>query len=356
MFRETNTETIIENRMFDNVPSDIDRSEGSFIYDAIIPAGKEIATAYINMDKILNMAFASTAAANGYYTQLELRCSEVGISRKAGTLANGTITFAGADGTIIPAGTLIQSFSGLKFSTLAIATIASGTATVKIQALIEGTSYNLPSNSIIQAPIAINGVTSITNTVSTTGGTAKETDSALLERYYLQVKSPATSGNKNHYLNWALSVDGCGGAKVVSLWNGNGTVKVIIINSNKEGADVALVDSVSRYIESVRPIGATVTTVSATPLQVNINITLTIEANNYTLNTVKANIETSITEYLKSIAFKQGNLSYAKLGSIILSSEGVKDYSSLLVNSGSTNITIKDDEIAILGTVEIGVI
>jgi len=48
-------------------------------------------------------------------------------------------------------------------------------------------------------------------------------------------------------------------------------------------------------------------------------------------------------------------LSYAKLGSIILSSEGVKDYSSLLVNSGSTNITIKDDEIAILGTVEIGV-
>ena len=46
-------------------------------------------------------------------------------------------------------------------------------------------------------------------------------------------------------------------------------------------------------------------------------------------------------------------MSYARVGSILLSTPGVKDYSDLLVNNDTQNITIGDVEIPIVGTVEL---
>src|SRR5665648_633626 len=97
MFSEDST-TIL-NRMFGNVPSDVDKSEGSLIYDALSPASQEIAQSEIALDQVLNMAFAQSAEANGYSTQLELKCEESGVIRKPGTLAMGQVTFTGTETT-----------------------------------------------------------------------------------------------------------------------------------------------------------------------------------------------------------------------------------------------------------------
>ena len=56
----------ILNRMLGNVPSDVDQSEGSIIYDALSPASQELAQSEIQLDQVLNMVFAQSAAANGY--------------------------------------------------------------------------------------------------------------------------------------------------------------------------------------------------------------------------------------------------------------------------------------------------
>lgn len=194
------------------------------------------------------------------------------------------------------------------------------------------------------------GITAITNENPTTGGANDEDDTSLLNRLLIKVQLPVTSGNINHYKLWALDVSGVGDVKVFPLWAGAGTVKVVIIDSNKQPASTDIVNAVASYIEENRPIGASVTVESAQALNIDITATITRDTN-YTLEQVTANVSSKITAYLQSIAFKQNIVSYAWIGSLLLESTGVLDYSNLTVNVGTSNVTIGDEQVAVLGQV-----
>ncbi|WP_317119990.1 baseplate J/gp47 family protein, partial [Clostridium neonatale] len=75
-------------------------------------------------------------------------------------------------------------------------------------------------------------------------GTDIENNLSLFNRLMIKVQTPATSGNVYDYLNWALSVEGVGNALVKPLWNGNGTVKVLITNSENRAPTDELVKKV----------------------------------------------------------------------------------------------------------------
>ena len=47
--------------MLSEVPTDVDKREGSIIFDTLSPAALELAKAYMGMDSVLNNAFAETA-------------------------------------------------------------------------------------------------------------------------------------------------------------------------------------------------------------------------------------------------------------------------------------------------------
>lgn len=345
MFEEQTFEAIMQ-RLLSKVPSDIDKSEGSFIYDALAPVALELAQAYAELDRILQIVFAQTS----YSEWLEKRCAEFGIYRKAGTKATGQVKFTGSDGTVIPASTIVQTESGLQFQTKTEVTIQGGVAIADIEAIEEGSQYNVPAGTITELPVQIVGVTSVTNEAPTTGGTDDEDDESLLNRLLIKVQSPATSGNASHYKLWALEVAGVGDVKVFPVWNGPGTVKVVIIDSNKQPASADIVNAVATHIEENRPIGAQVTVQSAQALAINVSATI-VRNTNYTLEQVTTNVQNKITEYLKSIAFKQSYVSYAQIGSLILASEGVLDYSNLTINGGTANISIGDEQVAVLGQV-----
>ena len=149
-----------------------------------------------------------------------------------------------------------------------------------------------------------------------------------------------------------MSVDGVGGAKCVPLWNGAGTVKVVIVNSSGEAASTSLVSSVSDYIETVRPVGASVTVVSATAKTLNVKAKITLKSG-YTEMTVNASITAAIRAYLQAFRLSGSIVSYAKIGAVILGVEGVDDYSDLKIGVGTTlgtsNITIGDTEVPVMG-------
>lgn len=341
---ENMTEDVIKQRMLEETQTYND--EGGFIYDAIAPVAAELANMYVELDNVLKEVFAQTASGEW----LEKRAAEFGIYRKQGTKSIGQVTFTGNDGTIIPAGTLIQTESGLQFQTKAEVTITNGQAIVDIEATEIGSQYNVPANTIIEMPVQIVGVISVTNEQATTGGTNDEDDESLLNRLLIKVQTPATSGNINHYKLWALEVAGVGDVKVFPLWNGAGTVKVVIVDSNKQPASQEIVDNVAEHIEENRPIGANITVQSATALNIDISATI-VRDTNYTIEQITTNVSNKIAEYLKSIAFKQSYVSYAQIGSLILDSEGVLDYSNLIINGGTSNITVSDEQVAILGQV-----
>ena len=199
---------------------------------------------------------------------------------------------------------------------------------------------------------SINGLTDVTNSTAAIGGTDKESDKSLVERLYEFWRQPATSGNVYHYKRWAKEVKGVGEAKIFPLWNGNGTVKVVIASSEIKQCSDEIVKNCAEYIETVRPIGADVTVESAVEKPINISAVLQLSGSR-SISEIKADIEKRTEEYLKEIAFKASTLLYNKIGYIILDTEGVIDYISLKINGGSTNIAIKDNELVVRGKFEV---
>lgn len=338
----------IRARMLARVPPELDTSEGSFFYDVLQAVSIELAAQRGDIAEILDEGFALTAT--GAY--LDRKVAEQGITRKPATRATGQVTITGQPGTTIEVGTKVASDT-VFYSTIESKTIGdTAQATVMVECDEYGTVGNCPAGVIKSFPVTTSGLSAVINAVPFTNGYDGEPDSELRQRYLDKVRTPPTSGNKYHYLAWAKEVTGIGDARVFPLWDGPGTVKVVILDSNKQPPGAELLQAVADHIEDVRPIGATVTVASATGVNIDIAATLTL-ATGYTAEQVAGYIEANITDYLKSIAFVETYVSYAKIGSTVLDTEGVLDYSGLTVNEGTANIAIGDTEVAVLGTVTI---
>ncbi|MBI6873733.1 baseplate J/gp47 family protein [Clostridium aciditolerans] len=351
MYTENNLTDDILKRMIDNIPSDVDKSEGSFIYDSLSPVSKELEKSYASNDDILRRTDPYRAIGE----DLEKITKPYGITRKPGKKALAQILVKAVMGTNLKSGSIFQTKSGLVYKTIEDIIVTNESTIVSAEASEVGSKYNVPANIITEVPVQISGIISVTNPNPIKNGYDVEDDESLRKRYFERLQTPATSGNKYHYRNWAKEVTGVGDAKVFPLWNGNGTVKVIIINSNKRAADSNLVNAVKNHIEENRPIGSDVTVVSAKEKLINISVTLVIDTKLYTLNQVQASIENNLIKYFKEISFIGNYISYASIGNLIFNTDGVIDYSNLLVNGGILNVTLEDEEMPVLGTVSLGV-
>ena len=333
MFDEMTYEAILADMLI-RVTSDVDKREGSIIYDALAPCAYQLAQTYFQLNNFIDLVSGDTAV--GEY--LDRVVADYGITRKAATYAVRKITTTGA--------IAIGTRWGLNNTTYIVTELISVNA---YRATCEqvGTIGNQFSGTLEN----IDNVSGVTATLSDiiTSGADEETDDNLRDRFYNQIQSPSTSGNADNYIQWALEVPGVGDAKVFPLWNGAGTVKILVVD-NDMAIDETLEITVFDYIEEVRPIGATVTIDSPTGKAINIGASITLDASKSLLEVQNAFIS-AYTEYLKETVFETYSVSYARIGSILLSTLGVSDYSNLLVNAGTANINILDSEMPIAGTV-----
>lgn len=328
-----------------NIDNKYDTSEGTFFYDALMPVAIELEKLYQYGDDISKKAFADTATGK----DLEKIVEQFGISRKQAQKATGYVTITGTDGSKVFIGDQVSS-DEMNFTCIENKTIEGDSVDVLVECESYGAIGNVPANSIKYFPKTLQGLQSVVNDEAFTNGYDEENDEELRERYYIKVRTPATSGNIYHYQQWCLEVAGVGGCKIFPLWNGNGTVKCVIMNSNKKTADETLINSVKAHIEENRPIGATVTVISVIEKSIDIKVNVSIESG-YSKDFVKENIESDIETFLATVAFKKNYISYAKIGAIILGCEGVEDYSNLLINNSSNNITVASEEVCVLGGV-----
>jgi uncharacterized phage protein gp47/JayE len=344
---ENQTAAAILARMLAAAETGLNKIEGSFYFDSVSPQSIEMALAYANLDRVLSLGFAPTTEG----TYLDYRAQEHGVERNDAVKSAGTVTFFGDNGTTIPAGSIVATGAGIQFENEAEVTIgAGGTVDAAVTATEAGVAGDVAIGTINSIPVSISGVSGVTNAAEITGGADEESDPALLIRLFEHVREPATSGNKYHYKQWAKDVDGIGDAHVLPEWDGNGTVKVVLLDTEKEPASAALVTDVTDYVEEVRPIGAEVTVVAATGVSINVVATLTLDIG-YTVSGVQDAIEEAIGAYLTGIAFQQDYVSYGRIGSKILEVTGVLDYSALTVNGATSNVSISDTQVAVLGTV-----
>lgn len=280
-----------------------------------------------------------------------------GQTRTKAVKAIGELTIIQGTANILE-GDLFETESGIQFRATESKFVRNGDK-LAIEAVIGGQSGNIGSNSITRMPVTIQGLTSFTNEESTHGGYGEETDDAFRDRYYEMLRTPINGVNANTYIVRAKEVDGVMGARCIPIWNGVNTVKVVIIGNDYKPADSELVKAVQNYIDpnkngdgsGTAPIGAVTTVVSATSVEVGIEIT-GLKCSDYThVDDVKQLIKENLDRYIKSIVFKQDYISVAKIASVIMQANGVEDYSNLTVNGGHTKITLKNDECPVLGGV-----
>nr|DAG46125.1 MAG TPA: Baseplate J like protein [Caudoviricetes sp.] len=323
--------------------------EGTFIGDALAAAAVEDETTSAEMQLIVEAAFAQTSW--GEY--LTMRAAEFGIDRKLAVNAVGTVTVTGSGS--VPLNSLFATQDGIQFMTTKAVAI-NGSGDIPVEAVVAGSQGNVAAGMIVKIPISIAGITAVTNSNAMTEGYDEETDDALKERLLFHVRNPITSGNVNHYQEWAESVEGVGVAKVIPLWNGNGTVKVLIINDEKDRASDALIKKTADYIETVRPIGATVTV--ATPDYAKIDISARVSPATGHEDSYLDELKTAINNYLVDYGFTSEYvdatyISMAQIGEVMIHSGAITDYDSLKANGDIVNISLTSEQLPRIGNLEV---
>ena len=311
------TYQVIRQRMLDNMSNDIDKREGSFVSNMVSPVGTEFAKYYMELDNILAIMFLEDAT-NEF---LDKKVGDFGIYRKLGQSATGFIKVTGTNGTHIPKGTVVLSQGELEFYTIEDAWINEGMATIEVEASDVGEQYNIIPNSIESFGVKIAGVETVTNEETFEGGINIETDEELRERFFEIIRRPATSGNIYHYEQWAKEIDGINQVRVKPLWNGPGTVKVIVSNDNNI-VDAEIVQKCQEHINNIRPIGADITVVTPSSLDISITGNIYIEKG-YSFSSCVVEFENNLREYLNTCA---DTVIYTRVSACLGSVEGVKEY------------------------------
>lgn len=323
--------------------------EGSFALDNAAAVGEEIDRVDSDIDYMPHRFFPLLA----WGDDLTVAAANWGVERIGATAAIVTLAITGDVGTEIDDEVYVTS--GDMIFRCSAATVGSdGTATVTAVCTTAGANGNVPAGAITDYAEAYEGLDTVINIAAATGGRDEENDADLLARIKARWNGVSQSGNKQDYLNWTLSVAGVSKAKVTrDTANHPGYVYIYVVGTNNTEASSSLVSETQAYIDSVRPIGATVVVSAAEAVSISVAVTATL-LDGYTTETVKEAMEAAVSEYLSNMDFSDAmSISYLRLADLLFV-PGVADISTYTINGGTVSLTLDADQFPILGGVTIG--
>lgn len=342
----------IHKSILDNIDEKYQKTVGFPTYDITRAAAVALADQSADIETAAGMIDVENLAGS----ELEHFISQrKNISRKQAVKAGGYVSVTVNSSITLPAGALFATTNNVLFQTITENALPVGTSLVQVEAVEGGVGGNAAAGTVTKIPITIANVTAVTNAEPMTGGYDAETDEALRERYYFALQKPITAGNKNQYESWAMEVDGVGAAEVFPLANGDNTVEVCIVGNDGNVAGSELIAKVQQYIdpgssgkgEGAAPIGAYCTVTTATVLSVAVSVKIRIMSEQDKTE-ITDEVKAAVSEYINN-SFGMPSISYAKIGAVIMSVDGVMDYANLKVNNGTSNITVGDRKMAKAG-------
>lgn len=347
---EANTYDAILERMLEQIPDSIDKREGSIIFDALAPVAVELAQTYIEMDVILNEAFADTASRE----YLIKRAAERGLAPSSATytVAKGEFNIDIAVG---------DRFSCGDYNYAASEKISTG-----IWKLTCETPGSTPNGNLgMLIPIDyIDGLTTAALTEILIPGEDEEETEDFRSRYFATLSTKSFGGNKADYIEKVNAVSGVGGVKVYPVWNGGGTVKLVIINSDYGKATTTLIDTVQTMVDptinkgggdGLAPIGHIVTVETVTEIKVNLTFNITYQEG-YSFHEVESYITGVIDNYFLELCKTWDDndsliIRISQLESRLLNVTGVVDVTGTTINGEASNLVLTADAIPVRGTV-----
>lgn len=355
MYEDVTFEVILS-RMLDRVLEqnpNIDTREGSIIYNALAPAAVELQNMYIQLDTILNESFADTETRD----YLIKRCAERGVNVEAAT-------YAIRQGEFTPSSLAIPIGARFSLNILNyVVTEKINDGIYKLQCETAGYDGNEEFGSLI--PIEyIEGLQTATLTDVLVPGEDEEDTEHLRQRYYDSLNSQAFGGNITDYKEKVNSIDGVGGVKVYPVWNGGGTVKLVIIDSTYKVPSSTLINNVQTIIDPTQnqgtgvglaPIGHVVTVIGCASTTVNISSHITLQEG-WAWADVLPYVEKCIDEYFNELSSEWDSsdsiiVRISQIETRLLDLTGILDIGDTTLNGVAQNLTIDADNIPVRGDI-----
>ena len=333
-------------RCLDRIPNTIDKRQGSIIYDALAPCCVELAQMYIELSGIYDQVFIDTAVGEA----LDKLVEQNGVKRKDATYA----LRKGEFNMVVPVG---NRFSDGENTYIVIENIA-GTNNSILRCEQAGSVGNGYYGSL--TPITyLQGLTKAELTDIIDMGNDVESDDDLRVRYMESVTAPQFGGNVSDYQNKVKSLTGVGGCKVIPIWNGGGTVKLIITNSQGGVPTSSLVNDVQEAVDpnqdqqglGIAPIGHIVTVEGAAAKNITVSATFTLESGVNPID-IQDSVNNVVDNYFKSLSVnwdKEDNL-IARISQLeirLLGVAGVLDITNTKMNNSSSNLSLQSNEIPV---------
>lgn len=348
---EDMTYDVIMQRMLAHIPEDMDRREGSVIWDALSPAACELEIAYIELDNIINEAFADTATRDF----LIRRAAERGISVFPATQAIMKGEFEPSTLDVLG-----KRFNQDDLNFIADEKISDGV--YKLRCETPGVEGNRAFGTLV--PIEyIPGLTKAEITELLIPGEDEEDTEALRYRYYQSFSDKAFGGNEKDYLLTTNAIEGVGATKVIRIWNGAGTVKLIILDSLFNKASSVLIESVQTIIDPLQdakgdglaPIGHIVTVDTVQDVTINISTAIEFESG-VTFAMKQTEINEAIEAYLLELRQAWANqqsliVRIAHIETRLLAITGIADVGETKINGTAANLTLEEHQVPVLGVI-----
>lgn len=267
------------------------------------------------------------------------------VARKNSASAVGPITVPTSIGAVIPEGAIWRALDGVEYQATASVTAVSGSTAVEVEAVVAGAAGNRVAGQQVLLVQPLDGVQTTATAGELSGGADIETPGAWRARILAAMRKPPAAGTANDYVMWALEVPGVTRAWCYPLEMGLGTVVVRFVRDNDAGLipDSGEVAAVQAYIDSLRPITASVTV--AAPVAETVNFTIAAVPNTAE---VKAAITAELEDLLLREAEPGGTLLLSHIREAISLAAGETDS---VLSVPSANVVKATGKIATLGVI-----
>lgn len=161
-----------------------------------------------------------------------------------------------------------------------------------------------------------------------------------------------------------METAGVGEVKVVELKNGPGTVGLTIVDSNYQGASEDIVEAVETNVQKYRPVGADVTVEAAADLPVD--VTAAVVVSGTTAGAVQTEFRERLSDYCRHLIEQKYQtiyysaaqdaaytLYYNRVLALLLTIDGVQNFTTLTVNGGTADVSIPADSVPVAGEVSV---
>jgi uncharacterized phage protein gp47/JayE len=347
--------------------SGYDIHQGSFAWDLSTPVAFEIGGMYqVRMNFLVTQMFPDTATGDF----LDAHAALFRLERRQPTASRGVIRFEGKYNAnpnlnaFVPTGVQVSTVvdplgtqpSVIAQTTTSAAMDPAGYVDIEATVTQPGTIGNVAAGRFTLLLSPLQNITGINNPLAFSGGADRESDASLRAAIARASEFAGSSGNQTDLFRWTReATQNYGQIKVIPLWNGRGTAKIVMTDASGGIPNGATLAQVKNYIDpppngwglGKAPIDQAVTVEGPTVVNIALSMIVIPESTIPNASFLAAPIAQALTGYVQSLNMGDDVLR-AELIRVIMEVPGVYNITTLTVNGGNLDVPVSDTQKAVL--------